>query len=255
MPDTSNLNSDTVRDFVQSALKNCGFDVVTIPVSAHKTPDLALLLAEGRILIEVKSKDDDKQLRGLVESPNGTRLSYKISTIESLLKRAWHQIRDFPSRSDKDFAVLWLVAARPGLTAFTRPAAMTVLYGVQNMEGLIEESGSFYAKECFFFGNSFFFRRKEVDGVVLHDDRQVTLCLNPLSKRHDEFRRTTFAELFRRDLELIDPKASEEAGKCFIADCDLPRKDINSIVRYLKRKYGLESVTLIRFVLVNYPAE
>jgi len=255
MPEIPKPSDDTIRDFVQSALKKRGLDAVIVPESTGKTPDLALPVAEGRILIEVKSKEDDMQLRRLVESPAGTAHSYTASSLKSLLKDAWHQIRDFPSRSDEDFAVVWLVAARPGLTAFVRPAVMSVLYGLQNMEGLSEESGKFYEKECFFFGYSFFFRRKKLDGVVLHDDRLVTLCLNPFSKRHDDFRRTALAELFRRELELIDPKEREESAECFIADCDFPRKDVNSVVRYLKTKYGLATVTLNRFVLVNCPAE
>jgi len=250
----SQSNDDPMRDLVQSVLKSRGLHADPIPeTSINKTPDLVLLVPAGRILIEVECKEDDGQLRRLVESPARTTYSYKTSSIESLLRHAWHQIYEFPERCEDDFNIVWLVASRPGLTAFTRPAAMSVLYGIEYMDGQFEASGEYYERECFFFGYSFLFRRQKLDGVVLHDDSQITLCLNPRSNRLDDFKRTSFVQLFKREFEVIDPEEQERSGECFLADCSLPRRDYNGVVRYLKMKYGLATVNLYRFVLINFP--
>jgi len=190
----------------------------------------------------------------LLDSPEGKPLQYRLSAIEKVLKGAWHQIKEFPERTAEDFTLTWMISTVPGLTAFMRPAAMTVLYGVQSIEGLTNE-GVFYDKECFFFDNSFFFRRKELDGVVLHDNGQVTLCLNPFADRLGEFRTTPLAEMFGRELLVIDPEEREKYKECFVADCTLSRKDTKGVVLYLKEKYGLASVTINQFVLVNCPAD
>lgn len=247
-------NVDVGRDFVRTMLASHSLYATPIDESTHKTPDLELPVGSQRILIEVKSKEDDNQIRDLLDSPAGTSLEYRLSAVESILKGAWHQLKEFPQRTAEDFTVIWLLGAVPGLTALMRPAAMSVLYGVQHIEARTNE-GVLYDKECFFFGNSFFFRRKELDAVVLHDDRQVTLCLNPFADRRSGFRATPLAEMFRRELLIMDPEERERCGECFIADCSLSRKDVNGVVRYLKAKYGLANVTIYRVGFVNYPVD
>lgn len=248
------VNVDLGRNFVRDALCSYGFQADPITESTHKTPDLELLINGGRILIEVKSKEDDKQLRDLLNSPAGTSLQYKLSAMENILKGAWHQIKEYPERTADDLNLIWVVALLPGLTAFMRPAAMTVLYGVQNIEAWTNDD-VLHDRDCFFFGNSFFFRHKELDGVVLHDNSHVILCLNPFADHRIKFRTTPLAEMFRRELLVMDPEEKERRGECFIADCTLSRKDINGVVRYLKKKYSLKSVTINQFVLMNYPVD
>ena len=55
---------------------------------------------------------------------------------------------------------------------------------------------------------------------------------------------------------VIDPPKLEKTGKCFIADCNIPRKDKNSdkVVQYLKEKYKLDIVTICIYgPLINFP--
>lgn len=225
---------DVGRDFVRNMLASYNLYATPIGESTHKTPDLELPMASQRI------------------SPSGTSLEYKLSAIENVLKGAWHQLKEFPERTAEDFTVIWLLGAAPGLTALMRPTAMSVLYGVQHIEAQAND-GVLYDKECFFFGNSFFFRRKELDAVVLHDDRQVTLCLNPFADRRNGFRATPLAKMFGRELHIMDPEERERCGECFIADCSFSRKDVNGVVRYLKEKYDLANVTIYQFMFVNCP--
>ena len=69
MPKT---NDDPMRDFVQSFLKSHGLHADKIPETNERTPDLELSFSGERILIEVKSKQDDQQFRNIVDSPAGT---------------------------------------------------------------------------------------------------------------------------------------------------------------------------------------
>lgn len=255
MTDILQTVNDHDRDYVKSLLEALGFQPDVIAEASHRTPDLSLLLSTGRALIEVKSKDDDRQLRRVVDSAPGTTHAYTNSSIETVLRHGLHQIRDFPAKSHDDFSIIWLLACKSGITALTRPAAMTLLYGVQNIEGIMANTHEFYEKECFFFGYSFFFRYNDLNAVVLQDFHYSTLCINPFSARYSVFAQTDFVRVFREQASVIDPVEKESVGECFLADCDYSRNDVNSVVQYLKDKYGLDKVRITQFFLVNHPAD
>ena len=72
------MKDDPDQMFVLRLLQNNGLQVQIIPeLPTHKTPDLRVMMPEGDVLVEVKSKNDDQQLRDLLKSPKGTPLSYK----------------------------------------------------------------------------------------------------------------------------------------------------------------------------------
>ncbi|MGR3311183.1 MAG: hypothetical protein ACUZ77_10465 [Candidatus Brocadiales bacterium] len=251
----SRSNDDQAREYVRGKLETLGFQPDVVPEAAYPTPDLSLPLSAGRVLIEVKSRDYDDQLRHIVVSPPGTTHRYTNSAIETKLRDGLYQIRKFPAKSPNDFSVIWLLACKSGITDLTRPAAMTLLYGVQNIDGVMANTKKYYEKDCFFFGYSFFHRRDDLDGVVLQDYRETTLCVNPHSKRYPKFAQTDFVRVFKAQFSVLDPAEQETAGECFLADCNYPRKDVNSVVGYLKKKYGLETVEITQFVLVNHPVD
>lgn len=225
-----------------------------IAEASHPTPDLSLPLSTGRALIEVKSKDDDRQLRRVVDSAPGTARAYSNSSIETKLRHGWHQIRNFRARSNDDFTVIWLLACKSRITALTRPNTMTLLYGVQRIDGFMANTHEFYEKDCFFFGYSFFPYRN-LNAVVLQDFQEINLCLNPYSDGYQAFARTDLVRVFKEIASVIDPVEKEAAGECFLANCDHSRNDPNSIVKYLKNKYGLDKVRITQFFLVNYPVD
>lgn len=248
---------DRDKEFVLSILRNSGLHVQTIPESPnHKTPDLRVRMREGDILVEVKSKSDDQQLRDLLKSPTGTPFSYKVSVLETCLRDAFRQIRDFPDRDDANFTLVWFITRKVGgITIFAGLATMGLLYGIELLEGRTGNRKEFYQKECFFFHESIFFKHKNLDGVVLQDDQSIKLCLNPFSPRYNVFKHTMFTDVFRVQFTVVDPAEMETADKCFIADCSARRKDIKGVVRYLKSKYGLDTITINKFVLLNCPVD
>lgn len=251
------MKDDHDKSFVLTLLRNGGFQVDPIAESPnYKRPDLRVVLPESHVIVEVKSKEDDQQLRNLLESPKGTSLSYNGSVIETVLRDGYRQIRDFPGREDSDFTLIWFITRKiGGVTILVGPAAMPILYGSESLEGQTVDGNFFGPTSCYFFYESFFFKRKDLDGVVLHDNRSIELCLNPFSPRHNAFNGTKVAAFFREHYSVVDPRQLEAAGKCFIADCEGSRQDTNGIVRYLKSKYGIGRVTMNRFLYVNCPVD
>jgi hypothetical protein len=234
-------------------LESLGFRPDVISEANHRTPDLSVPLCAGRVLVEVKSKEDDQQLRRVVDSPAGTAHWYNDSSIETVLRDGWHQIRDFPVKAPDEYAVIWLLVCKSRITPLVKPAAMTLLYGIQHIEGFMAGTKALYEKDCFFFGHSLFFRHRQLDAVVVQDNAGITFCVNPFCTRYAEFIQTRFVRVFRTCSTIVDPVEMDSAGKCLLADCDSPRDDVNSTVVYLKRKYHLETVKIYRFCLVSCP--
>ncbi len=249
------MKDDPDKDFVLLLLGNMGFHAEPIPEASHKTPDLKIKLHEGDIIVEVKSKEDDKQFRDLLESPPGTSLSYNISSAASALHDAWRQIHDFPERDKEDFTLIWFITRKVGgVTVLTTRHIKTYLYGIEIISGRKADRKVFNLIDCYFFNESFFFKYKNLDGVVLQDAQLVELCLNPCSPHYKTFKSMKLAEVFRDHSSVIDPREMEARGKCFFADCDISRKDKDGIVRYLQSKYGLDIVTIEPLIYINLPA-
>jgi len=251
------MKDDHDKSSVLTLLRNGGFQVDLIPeLPNQKTPDLSIALPESNVLVEVKSKEDDRQLRNLLESPKGRSLTYNGSVIETVLRDGYRQLRDFPDRDDSDFTLIWFITRKiGGVTVLVGSAAMPILYGIESLEGQTDDGNSFGPTSCYFFTESFFFKRKNLDAVVLHNDRSVELCLNPFSPRHNALNGTKVTAFFREHYSVVDPRQLETAGKCFIADCEISRQDTKGIVRYLKSKYGLGWVSVNRFSYVNCPLD
>jgi hypothetical protein len=249
------MNPDIDARSVMSLLQGLGLSVDTIPESSeHRTPDLRVSGPAGDILIEVKSKEDDKHLRQLLAAPRGTVHLGWPGSLSSRIREGWHQIRDYPDRTDADFGVLWFITRKQhGMTVLTTSFVLPLLYGIELLEGH-HMSGQSYEKPCFFLHGAMFQRYRHLDAVVVHDDRNLTLCLNSLSPSYLRFRSTSFARAIGTTFAVIDPPEAEAAGQCFLADCPSERDTVDGAVRRLKAKYDLDTVTFERFVLFNEPS-
>lgn len=254
------MRPDIGTQGVMSLLQNLGLRVEAIPKSSEpriSTPDLRIACPTGDVLIEVKSKKDDKHLRELMDAPQGTMYRGPPATIKNRIRHAWHQIRDYPERTDTNFTVVWYITRKPhGMTILTQFSIVPILYGTKFLEGTTGANRR-YGKPCFFFhrNRAMFARYRELDAVVIHDDQILQLCLNPLSQRYSSLRNTHFAQVFDTHFNVVDPPKMEHAGTCFIAD-PLPDGGTRSdVVRCLKVKYDLNAVTICTFVPFNDPVE
>jgi hypothetical protein len=240
---------------VMSLLHGLSLPVDRIPESKHRTPDLRIPGLVGDVLIEVKSKKDDKALLQMIDAAEGTVYSGRGGSIKSQIEKAWRQIRDYPDRTNADFAVVWFITRKPhGMTVLTRLHMLPLVYGTEQLEGR-SGSGEFYVKPCFFFNAAMFQQYRELDAVVVHDDSTLTLCLNPLSPRYSRFRTTDLAKAFGIRFAVVDPHEMEAAGTCFLADSPPEPRTPDDVVRYLKAKYDLDTVKIQRFFLYNEPVK
>lgn len=250
------MKDDLDKNFVQSLLENYGFQIKPIPETTNKTPDLWVVMSGNSVIIEVKSKADDIQLRDLLESQIGNSLSYNKASIETCLRDAWRQIRDFPERDASDFTLIWFITRKLGsVTVLVNSVTKPILYGTELLSGQTIDRKSFDFVNCYFFNESLFFKRKDLDGVVLHDDKSLELCLNPYSPRRNKFNNTKLMDLFKNHYSVVDPIEIEAGRKAFIVDCDIQRQDKNGIVRYLKDKYRLDTVSINRLEYINCPVD
>lgn len=259
------MKNDADSVFVQSLLQECGFqaDLIT-PLPDNETPDIKVAMPEGIMLIEVKSKEDDTNFRNFLKSPIGTQLTYNTPA-RTPLEKASSQIHNYPDRKDTDFTLIWFITHKPGgITVLTASEVVSLLYGIEHIEGYMKEEQKFYEKDCFFFGESIFFSNKYLDGVVMHDlhppvslfkskVQPFKLCLNNYSHRYNSFKRTGFVELFKSQFDVIDPPEMEAMNKCFIADCSVDRKNVDGVADSLKKKYSLDTVRLVRYILYSNP--
>jgi len=251
------MKPDTEAQTVLSLLQGLSLSVHTISESTeHPTPDLRVAGSAGDVLIEVKSKEDDKALRQMVATARGTVYTTgRGGSTQSQIEQAWRQIRNYPDRTDADFVVVWFIARRPhGMTVLTGSSILRLLYGTELLKGH-SGSGEFYERPCFFFNAAMFQHYRELDAVVVYDDPNLTLCLNPLSPRYSRFRDTDLAKAFDTHFAVVDPFEMEAAGTCFLADSPPEPDTTDDGVRRLKVKYDLDTVKIWRFVLFNEPME
>jgi hypothetical protein len=72
----------------------------------------------------------------------------------------------------------------------------------------------------------------------------LELCLNPFSPRYETFRSSPFVGVLKGMMPLVDPLREERQGRVFIANCEIDRRDMHAVVRFVKNKYQLESPRL-----------
>jgi len=224
------------------------------PSPRHKTPDLLVRSDGVRVFIEVERRVDDKQLRDLLNGPDGATLRYSGARTEQRIEHAFRQLRDYPDREASDHTLVWLVAGPREVPEILSPgAARTRLYGLQQLRGYTT-GGDYYCKDCYFVHESIFFRRKDLDAVIIETSRALDYCLNPFSPRFAALRDGPFSWALDGLVSVVDPLDEEAKGKAFIADCKHDRQDIEAVIAYLRRKYHLLRPTIADYVLVSLRA-
>ena len=69
----------------------------------------------------------------------------------------------------------------------------------------------------------------------------------------ETFRTSPFVDMLRSNVTVTDPAQDDVEGRAFLADCDVDRRDIHAVVKFVREKYGLRKPTIRRFVLVSDP--
>lgn len=226
-------------------LEQWGATVTPIPTSGKDESDWLAQFGDYRLLIEEKTKIDEPEssaaravslARGEVHSST-LPLSYN-NTLSRIARKAAKQLGSTGADVPHDARIIWFTGT--GFDAEVKHYQfISTLYGSTRIFQLNHPG----MKQCYFFRNAEFFLLKEkLDGAVVAflngDSVTMKLCLNPHSNGWQHLRASPFAEKF--NLGLIDPVAEEASGQAYIADTDISRSDLDAVLRYLERKYGLK---------------
>ncbi len=255
MDESSDRRPDPPADAVGAWLADCGVEVYRIPeTSAHRTPDFRVSIGSESALVEVKSRRDDEQLRRIVDDVPGETRAYSGRRTREIVEDAWRQIRDYPERVGNDFALVWFDAASRTPGGVLSPGALRAqLYGLQRIESTTS-SGGVVEAECYFFHESVFHRRDELDAVFISSPTHLTACLNPLSMQYSDFRFSALIAALRASMEVEDPRQRESKGEALIADFPGDRRRLAVTAARLREQYGLGRLDLLQYKLFNHPA-
>ena len=114
------------------------------------------------------------------------------------------------------------------------------LYGRTNV---VECDNLSQSKPCYFYRNSDFYRRREIDAAIIcymeASKPILTIYLNPYSPNYKKLKESDFLEPFGQNV--LDPIVEEEAGRVYIPDAEVERKEIefylcDPVLRHLANK-------------------
>jgi hypothetical protein len=234
----------STEEFVASGLRSMGFDVRRIETGPTKTPDFLITDADNRYLIEIKDKLPDSQLmrerekvlgRGGIWLKKPEPLGY-TNAISSVVHGAVRQLAAFRAKPE-DFRLVWLHACGPNPETQVEQFKAT-LFGCADLIDLDEVDKSVPARPCFYFGDSEFYRHRDVlDGAfVSTDEYESVLYVNTFSKRARSFTASRLWTDFQPGV--CNALERESKGEAYIADCEISRKDKRGILEYVQKKYS-----------------
>ena len=230
-------------------LQKLGFVVEEIPVRAsidRKSPDFNVIGKSSSYLVELKVKGDDpaeldrdrQDLEAgkivMKATPVGPR-----NTLDKIISDGSEQM-DVEDPSHSKFHLLWLHSW--GRDAkFLHERFRATLFG--SVQVVYPPN---IAPTCYYFYDSSFFELREtLDAAIVSFEGNLQFCVNTLSSRLDEFRKS---ELYQALLEgLCDPDVEEKSRRGFIADCSIDRRNSTAVLEYLKEKYGVSLLLDLNF--------
>lgn len=231
----------------QHELQKLGFEVEEIPTRASsqkKTPDLNVIGKSSCYLVELKVKGDDpteieedqKKLESgkivMKATPTGPR-----SRMDNIICEGSDQMDDEDPTHAK-FHVLWL-------HSWGFDAELLYKRFFATLFGSIQMTWPPYAPNtspiCYYFYDGSFLRlRDTLDAAILSFNGNLQLCVNTLSPRLGNFRKSELHQALRECV--CDPDTEEKNHRGLIMDALIDRHDQNAVLEYLKKKYGLKQL-------------
>jgi hypothetical protein len=247
--------------FVQRWLEQIGITAEKVAEDATGSScDFRATDAASLYWIEVKSRTGDQTVAPELQDKG---IAYRMRptgyapTMAAIFDEAAAQLA---SLSDKEpgFEVIFVPCTHPaeGRLAFEQVAATA--FGSHDVIDLEDLAAG--AKWCFFFGESTFYKHKRLDAIVTLDapSGRFTMCVNPYSPRRAAFGESSLYRAFQKVADehgvdaILDPAAFEKSGRSYWADCTISRRDEETVLEYVKKKYGLKRPK--NFVLQEHSA-
>jgi hypothetical protein len=243
------------EDFVRHWLAQIGIKAEKLPESTS-TPSCDFRAADQNhsYWIEVKTRTGDEILREELaqkDTASRRRTTGYHPTVAGILDDAVEQL-GASSANEPSFEIIWMLFTDPGDADLHFDQLVATVFGIKHVWDMALGEGA--AKRCFFFDESTFFKHKHLDAVVAIDrpSGRYTMCVNCFSPRRASFGSTRLYQHFEAVAQhfpnaVLDPATHEKAGRAYIADCPIPRRDEAAVLAYVKQKYGL--IQPIRYVL------
>ncbi len=228
-------------------LKQFGFEVHNIPLkSGSQTPDFEVIGKRDKYTIELKIKGDDPtEVKEDSQALSRGKLVTKSipigprNTLAGIIREGVVQMVEHDPEGDT-FRVIWLHSSGRDPDLHNRRFHST-LYGIENLFSLRLSN----LITCYYFHESAFYSwRAYLDGAILTYGTQAQLCINTLSPRVEQFRKSELTISISKGL--CDPDMlAQQNDEVMIADCKVDRKESDAVIRYLQDKHDLDHLQTI----------
>lgn len=240
------MKEEKFKPIAKKYLERLGFEVFEIEKKQGVlTPDFEAIGKNDKYTIELKEKSDDPKKissddetlsRGeflIKNDPIGLR-----NTLEGIIDEGVQQIKQHDPKGES-FRIIWLHSAGRD-PSYHNMRFHSTLFGIETFISLDRKLGI----TCYYFHESAFFSfRNYLDGAILTYYNEAQLCINSLSPRVEQFRKSELVVSLSNGL--CDPqKLAETSDDVMIADCEIDRRCPDKVVSYLKGKYGLEHLLI-----------
>jgi hypothetical protein len=241
------MNELEFKPLAKRFLNQFGFEVYDIAIkSGVQTPDFDVIGKDNRYTIELKIKEDDPNeiekdeealLKGELVSksiPIGPR-----NRFAGIIRKSVQQIMDHDHKSET-YHIVWLHSAGSDPELLNRGFRSTI-FGIEKLFSLRTSN----IITCYYFHNSAFFSWcNYLDGVILTHLNNAQLCINSLSPRANEFRKSELAICMANGL--CDPdRHAQQSTDIMVADCAIDRQESNLVLEYLTVKYSIDHLQTI----------
>jgi hypothetical protein len=238
-------------------LESLGFVVTRIPKRTIETPDLLVEFMDEKHLVEVKQRERDDAIEALLSSsvPGEEMLSYGYRNVFS--GRIGQGVGQLDSWDDEtvDFRVIWYALGGGWRQGLLLSQLLATVYGAVRVQATRQDNTSFETL-CLYFGNSEFYRYKQLNALVAWGTDGLTFLVNDLSHTYETFRETRLYQLLDREsLETVEPYRLEKEGYCMLVHGSVDRGDTAAVARHLMQKYGLVHLQPFEFELFNRPLD
>lgn len=252
-------------DLAEHTLTQLGFSVEKLPESTEsckKMPDFLVRHGPASALVEAKLKVDDPDEATAREKALDTGEVYvsdhvlgRDETLSGIVRNGSKQLKA-DTGVEADFKVLFVLMDCINARVVSEQLVDT-LYG---RTSVIEYGKPPQPKPCYFYRNSDFYRRQETDAAIVghvlaHDGNTILkIYLNPYSPRYQKLKASEFLLPFGQ--AVLDPIDEEKAGRAYIPDDEVERKEqeftrafplYDPVLHHLAEKY--KTAQLLRFDL------
>lgn len=236
--------------FIRNVFRHFGFELEKIGEGEPKSPDYVTSDGRYKILLELKTKNESKEIKDNRSEVLDTGEVYLKTTpltrnnrISKLVSKAAKQLLVKKQDEGADFCIVIL-----------HTSGIATSYHLSQFESSVYGSVSLIAyrlpseplKNCYYFHNSDFYAHRDIiDGAILVGENSLQFCINDLSPRYEAVKESEFVKAFSTGV--VDPIVKEAEGRAYSVRSDVNRNDEESVIDHIREKYSIDKVTPFNF--------